>query len=158
MRRMTRLAAGLLAAGVAASAVAQDAFDACEVFTLEEAKKVLGAGAQPEPANPKVKRPRVVPSCSYTIAKDGKTIAATASFRSGRAEADLQRAFEEDRLRFQSKPVLIEGGSGYWSAKQGQMHLLKGRHWVSAAVGGAKPGERDAEMSRRLAEILVKKL
>ena len=46
MRRMTRLAAGLLAAGVAASAVAQDAFDACEVFTLEEAKKVLGAGAQ----------------------------------------------------------------------------------------------------------------
>ncbi len=54
--------------------------------------------------------------------------------------------------------MLIGGGSGFWSAKQGQLHVLKGRTWLTVAVGGAKPAERDAEASRKLAEAIAKKL
>lgn len=142
----------------AVPAFAQDGFDACEVFTQAEADKALGAGAEPEPVNPKVKRPKVVSACTYYSSKDGKSRSAVASFRFGRSDDDARRAFEDERLRFQTKPMLIGGGSGFWSAKQGQVHVLKGRTWLTVAVGGAKPAERDADASRKLAEAIAKKL
>lgn len=157
---MDRTRYALLAALAIACApvAAQDAFDACEVFTKAEADKALGAGAEPEPVNPKVKRPKVVSACTYYSAKEGKARSAVAGFRFARTEDDARRAFEDERLKFQTKPMLIGGGSGFWSAKQGQLHVLKGRTWLTVSVGGAKPAERDAEASRALAEAIAKKL
>jgi hypothetical protein len=151
----------VLAAALAAGpgvASAQDAFDACEVFTLAEAQGVLGKGAGAEPANPKVKRPKVVTTCSYFGSKDGQVITASAQFRSAKTEADLQRAFEEERFRFQSKRMIVADGRAFWSAKQGQLHVLKGRTWLTVTVGLAKPAEREPEPARRLAEQLARKL
>jgi len=73
-------------------------------------------------------------------------------------DAEAQHAFGEEKLRFQSKPMLINGASAFWSAKQGALHLLKGRTWIAVAVGGAKPADRDIEASRKLAEAMAKKL
>lgn len=157
MRFTTMFLAAALAAG-AGLASAQDAFDACEQFTLAEARSVLGKDAAPEPANPKAKRPKVVTTCSYFSSKDGQVTSATAQFRFGKAEADAQRAFEEERLKFQTKPMLFGGASAFWSAKQGQLHALKGRTWLTVTVGPAKPVEREPEAARRLAEQLLKKL
>lgn len=142
----------------AGAAHAQDAFDACEVFTQAEAESVLGKGASPEPANPKVKRPKVVTTCSYFGSKDGQVTVATAQFRFAKSEADIQRAFDEERLRFQTKPLLMGGGRAFWSAKQGQLHLQKGRAWLTVGVGPQKPADREPEPARRLAEQLAKKL
>ena len=36
---------------------AEEAFDACVIFTQADAEKALGTSASPEPLNPKVKRP-----------------------------------------------------------------------------------------------------
>ena len=47
----------LLAAG---SAMASEEFDACQVFTQDDAQKALGVVAAAEPVNPKAKRPKVV--------------------------------------------------------------------------------------------------
>ena len=52
-------------------ATAQEAFDACNVFTAEDAEKALGTKADPEPVNPKAKRPRTVLGCSYHGARTG---------------------------------------------------------------------------------------
>ena len=41
--------------------------------------------------------------------------------------------------------MLIGGAPAFWSAKLGNLQLLKGRTWLVVAVGGAKPVERDAE-------------
>jgi hypothetical protein len=155
MRIPVFVAAFLLAA---APAAAQDAFDACEVFTKAEAESALGTSANPEPVNPKVKRPKVVPTCTYWTTRDGKPWSASATYRFAKTEQDLQRAFDEERLRFQTKPMLLAGGSGYWSAKQGQLHLRKGRTWLTVAVGPAAVGERDPEHARKLAEMLARKL
>ena len=158
MRKTPMMTAAALVAFAALGAGAQDAFDACEIFTQDEARKVLGPNVDPEPVNPKVKRPKVVSTCTWWSSKDGKPVSASANFRFARTEADAQRAFEDEKLKFQTKPMLLGGSSAFWSAKQGAMQLLKGRTWLVVAVGGAKPGERDADASRKLAEILAKKL
>ncbi len=54
--------------------------------------------------------------------------------------------------------MIIGGAPAFWSAKLGNLQLLKGRAWLVVAVGGAKPVERDADASRKVAEALAKKL
>lgn len=152
----TTLAAAALAC-VAARA-AEERFDACDLFTQADAEKVLGTTAAPEPVNPKVRRPKVVTTCTYNGFKDGKPVAATVQFRFGRTDAEARDAFEGARLQYQTKPLLLPGAEGaFWSAKTGQMNVLKGRTWLTLTVGEAKPDQRDDDQARRLAEILVPK-
>lgn len=143
----------------AAPAAAQDTFDACDVLTQADAEAALGTTAQGEPVNPKVKRPKVVPTCTYTGLKDGKPVSASAQFRFGKTEPDTQRAFDEHRLQVQTKPLMMPGVEGaFWSAKTGQMNVRKGRTWVTVSVGSPRLNEREMEQARKLAEAIVKKL
>jgi hypothetical protein len=166
MRKLKLLgvAAALGAAAVVPHAWAEDAFDACEVFTQADAEKALGvpAAAPPEPVNPKtkvpLKRPKVVPNCTYSGLKEGKPLAASAQFRFGKTEGDAQKAFDDARMHFQTKPLLVAGSDAFWSGKTGQLHLRKGRTWVTLQVGPATLSERDINDARKLAEILAKKL
>ena len=159
--RTTRLFTAFLACGVLAAApdaFAQEAFDACAVFTQDDAEKALGTQAAGEPANPKVKRPKVVTSCTYTGSKDGKAVAASAQFKVSRNNDEAARQFEDARLQFQTKPMLISGAEAFWAGKTGQMHVRKGKTWVTLSVGPAKVNEREIDQAKKLAEILVKKL
>ena len=154
-----RHALTILAACAAAClpAMAED-FDACNVFTQDDAEKALGAPATGEPVNPKVKRPKVVTSCTYHASKDGKSLAASAAFKVARSNDEAARAFEDARLKFQTKPMLLSGAEAFWSGKTGEMHVRKGKTWVTLAVGPAKVNEREIDQAKRLAELLVKKL
>ena len=154
----TRMILMVALAMCAAPAWSQEAFDACDVFTQADAEAALGTTAQPEPVNPKVKRPKVISKCTYTGFKDGKPVAATAEFRFGRTEGDVRGAFGEHRLQVQTKPILISGVEAFWSAKTGQMNVRKERTWVTLSVGPAKPADRDADQAKKAAELLVKKL
>jgi len=156
MRLLQALA--VLAAAAATSAAAQDAFDACNVFTAADAESAMGTAAAAEPVNPKVKRPKVVLGCTYNGFKDNKPVAATVQFKFGRNDAEAQKAFDDARLQFQTKPMYISGAEAFWSGKTGQLNLRKGRTWVVLAVGPQKVNERDIEQAKKLAEILVKKL
>ena len=148
----------LAAACISPSAWAQESFDACDVFTQEDAEKALGTTASSEPVNPKVKRPKVVANCTYNGFKDGKPVAASAQFRFGKTDSDAQKAFDDARMQFQTKPMLISGADAFWSAKTGQMNLRKGRAWLTVSVGPQKLNERDLNDAKKLAEILAKKL
>jgi len=139
-------------------ALGQEAFDACDVFTQQDAEAALGTSAQPEPVNPKVKRPKVVTKCTYNGFKDGKPVLATAEFRFGRTEADARNAFGEHRLQVQTKPILVSGAEAFWSAKTGQMNVRKDRTWVQITVGPPKTTDRDPEQARKAADLVLKKL
>ncbi|HUP98382.1 MAG TPA: hypothetical protein VM073_10585 [Usitatibacter sp.] len=157
--RMTQvLLAAALVGAAATNVIAQDAFDACLVFTQADAEAAMGVAAAGEPVNPKVKRPRVVTTCTYNGFKEGKPVAARAEFKFARNEADAHRAFDDARLQYQTKPLMISGADAFWSAKTGQMNLRKGRTWVTVSVGGTKPSEREMEPAKKIAEALVKKL
>jgi len=157
MRMLTAMAM-LGAAFLGQAAWAEEAFDACDVFTQGDAEKALGTTAAAEPVNPKARRPKVIPVCTYNGFKDGKPVAATVQFRFGRTEDEAQRAFEDARMQFQTKPMLLAGAEAFWSAKTGQMNLRKGRTWLTVSVGPAKLSERDLADAKKLAEILIKKL
>ena len=155
-----RMKAKLLFVGaalVAGTAAAQE-FDACTVFTPDDASKALGVPAEAEPLNPKVKRPKVIPACTYTASKDGKPLAATASFKWGKTDAEAQRAFDDARMQYQTKPLLISGADAFWSAKLGEMMLRKGRTVVTVAVGPKDVKAREENDARKLAEILARKM
>jgi len=159
MRKSQSLAllAALGAAAMIPAAMAQD-FDACSVFTIEEAKRVLNPPVEPEPVNPKVKRPKVVLGCTYTRTKDGKPHAASATFKISKNNDEAAKDFEASRLQFQTKPMLMSGAEAFWSSKTGQMYVRKGKAAITIAVGSQKPGEREIEPAKALAEVLVKKL
>ena len=151
------LTALLVFFGPAAWAV-EETFDACDVFTQADAEKALGTAAAGETFNPKVKRPKVIPVCTYNGFKEGKPVAASVQFRFGKTDAEALKAFDESRMVNQTKPMLISGTDAFWSAKTGQMNLRKGRTWITVAVGPAKLSERDPADAKKLAEILAKKL
>lgn len=158
MRKLTTWAV-LGAAFLAPAAwAAEEAFDACEVFTQADAEAALGTTVAGETFNPKVKRPKVIPVCTYNGFKEGKAVAASVQFRFGKTDADAQRAFDDARMQFQTKPMLISGVDAFWSAKTGQMSLRKGRTWITVSVGSPKLTERNSAEAKKLAEILAKKL
>ena len=148
----------LLVAALAAGPVLAEDFDACTVFTADDASKALGQPAEGEPMNPKMKRPKVVPACTYTATKDGRHVAAMVSFKWGKTNADAQRAFDDARMQFQSKPMLISGTDAFWSAKLGEMMMLKGRTMVTMSVGPREVKQRDVNDAKKLAEILARKM
>ena len=139
-------------------AAAEEAFDACHVFTAEDAEKALGTKADPEPVNPKTRRPRTVLTCGYHGSKEGKPVTATAQFKFARNADEQARAFDEARLQLQTKPLILSGAEAFWAGKAGQMHVRKGRAWVTLTVGPAAVRERDLESAKKLAEALVKRL
>lgn len=158
MRKLHAMGVGLLLAAGGAFA-AEEPFDACQVFTQAEAEKALGTTAAPEPVNPKVKRPKVVLACAYNGFKDGKAVEAKAQFRPSRSEAETQHAFDEAKLKYATKPILIPGvDASFWSARTGEMNVRKGRTWIVVTVGAAKASERDMESAKGLAEALARKL
>lgn len=150
----------LLAANVfAAPKVAEETFDACDVYTADDAAKALGTAANPEPINPKARRPKIIPVCTYTGSKDGKALATSVQFRWGKTDEEAKRAFDDARLQYQTKPLIIAGyDEAFWSGKTGQLNVRKGRTWVIMSVGADKASERFIDDARKLADTLAKKL
>ena len=147
---------GMAAGGALA---AEEAFDACVIFTQADAEKALGTSASPEPVNPKVKRPKVVASCAYHGFKDSKPVEARAQFKSARTPAEVQQAFDDAKLKLATKPLLIPGAdASFWSGKTGEMNLRKGRTWLVVTVGSPRASEREMEPSRQLAQALAQKM
>lgn len=156
--RNTAAATAFAVAAFAAPAAAQEAFDACTVFTQQEAEAALGTKAEPEPVNPKAKRPKVVLGCAYHGSKEGKPVSATAQFKFARTPDEQARAFEEARLQLMTKPMILSGAEAFWAGKVGQMHVRKGKTWITLTVGPAAVRERELDSAKKLAEALVKKL
>jgi hypothetical protein len=159
--RINRALARAILAAIAlftAGASAEERFDACDILTQADAEQALGTTAAAEPVNPKARRPKVVTSCTYNGFKDGKPVAATAQFRFARSDAEMDQAFEEARLKFQTKPFLLPGAEAFWSGKLGQMSVRKGRTWVTLTVGPAKAQDRDDAEAKKLAVVLIPKI
>jgi len=157
--RLGRVAvAAALGALCGVPAFAEESFDACAFFTPEEASKALGSAAIPEPVNPRARRPKMVPACSYSAVKYGTRVAATVTLHFGRTEQEAQRAFEDARMKLQTKPMLISGSDAFWSARTGEITLRKGRTSMTVAVGPAQVPQREMNDAKKLAEILAKKL
>ena len=153
---MKRMLLPLLLACSFAQAQVPKEFNACAIFTAEDAAKAIGAPAEQEVV--KGKPQKVVTSCSYSGMLEGKQQLANVQFRFGRTPAEAVAGFKESRLEVRGKPVIISGNDAYWHTKQGQLHLVKGGTWLVITVGSFKENERQPEQARKLAELLLPKI
>lgn len=154
MRRM--LLPTLLLASTLAHAQVPKEFNACAIFTADDAAKAIGAPAEQEAV--KGKPPKVITSCSYNATFEGKPQLANVQFRFARTPAEAAASFRESRLEVRGKPVIINGSDAYWHPKLGQLHLVKGATWLVITVGSFKENERQPEQARKLAELMLPKL
>ena len=147
------LIALFLALPMAAFGQSKDAFDACLVLTQADAENAL---AKPVAVPELPKGKKYVPSatCTWMAGEDS----VSAQFMGGKTDAEVKKSFDEMRLQYQTKPVMMSGMEGFWSAKTGKFYALKGRIGVIVGIGSPRLNERDADKSRKLAEALLAKV
>ncbi|MBL8515875.1 MAG: hypothetical protein JNM76_02805 [Betaproteobacteria bacterium] len=131
-------------------------FNACALFTAEDATAVLGAPAEPEAT--KGKPPKVQPNCVYTATADGKPVLLSVQFRFFRSPAEAVAAVKEARLEARGRPFIIGGQDAYWHPKQAHLVITKGQAVVTITAGPLRESERVPEPARKAADVLLPKL
>ncbi|MDX2218870.1 MAG: hypothetical protein SF172_07605 [Burkholderiales bacterium] len=131
-------------------------FNACSLFTAEDAATVLGTSVEQEVF--KSKAPKVQPNCVYTAKADGKALLISVQFRFFRSPTEAVAALKEARLEARGQPLILSGQDAYWNAKQALLVVTKGNSIVTITAGPARENERVPELARKVAERLLPKL
>ena len=150
----------------ATSTQSSSAKKACDIFTLAEAKKLLGDTARGGvvPVNDTTDDFRVS-TCSYT--QDQGSNAPTASRLVANLLAQFplnDKAVASNQNQFGPlKPTTVQDVSGYgdkayWDPKLGQLNILKNNTWYILSFGPTTPASRSLAQTRQLADLLINKL
>lgn len=139
---------------------------ACSIFTLSDAKKVLGATVKggASPANGS-SNSLTVSTCSYS-----QDLESGASTSAGQAATLLVRApkttsgAESNNNQFgplrpaDAVSVSGYGQSAYWDPQFGQLDILKNNTWYILSSGPLTPSSRTLDHTKQLADILIAKM
>lgn len=131
-------------------------FNACSLFTADDAAAILGTAVEQEVF--KSKAPKVQPNCVYTAKVDGKPALVSVQFRFFRSPAEAVAALKEARLEARGQPLILGGQDAYWHPKQALLVITKGNSVVTLTAGPARENERLQELARKAAERLLPKL
>lgn len=137
------------------------ALDACTLFTLEDAKTILGASASKgTEAAPTSSEDTRVSTCSYTnnasVVAEIKT--ATVLVRSPLTEAGItsnQEVFGAAKPQG-AQDVAGYGEAAYWDPATGQLSVLKDESWIIINSGAAAPAQRTMDEAKKTADVVVK--
>lgn len=136
---------------------------ACRIFTLPDAKKLLGESAKGG-TNPAYTSSADldVSTCSYSQGQG--TSAAVSSLRSATLllrEPKSASGSSSNRNQFgplrpqNSQDVSGYGDSAYWDTQHGQLNILKNDKWYILSFGPVTPANRTLEHTRQLADLLI---
>lgn len=135
---------------------------ACSLFTLDEAKQLIGESASiGDTSEPPSSDDISVDNCSYTNnATTMPTIrVATVMVRSALSNDGLtsnKEAFEPGGAAHPSGATAVEGygEKAFWTP--GQLAILKGNIWIGIVYGGANPANNTLEDAKKLADLVAK--
>lgn len=140
------------------------AVKACDVFTLAEAKQLMGesatVGSNTSPASSDDIN---VDNCSYV--NNATSIAAirtaTVMVRSALTDDGLQsnkEAFEAGGAANPSGATAVEGygEKAYWDPATHQLAVLKDNMWLGIIYGGTNPTNNTLEDAKKLADFVAK--
>ncbi len=144
--------------------------DACTIFTLDDAKKVLGDSAKAGTGTPGATSNDIsVSTCSYLV--DTNTPgSAPVSVKNIHSASILVRAPKSatgttsNKQVFTALPAGAQSVSGYgdsafWNPTLGQLNVLKGNVWVILSSGvSSPPSGRTLDDAKKLADIIIPKL
>ncbi|MGH7156826.1 MAG: hypothetical protein ACREGG_01815 [Candidatus Saccharimonadales bacterium] len=139
---------------------------ACNVFTLADAKKLLGdnaKGGQTSDSSSSIDL--AVSACTYTA-----DAGSNAPVSSGKSATLLVRAPKTEQGETSNqdqfgplKPTSVTDVSGYgdkayWDPQYGQLNILKNDDWYILSYGPITPTSRTLQQTEQLANILINKM
>lgn len=139
---------------------------ACSIFTLGEAKQLLGDAAKGVASPPENESNYIsVSSCVYNQSSGPSapvTATKTASLlvRSPKTPAGAQSNADQFDI---VKPVSVQDVSGYgdkayWDPDHGQLDILKNNNWYVLSYGSPTVSSRSLDETKRLADLLINRL
>lgn len=139
---------------------------ACSIFTLADAKQVLGDGAKGGVSPPDSSSDDLaVSSCIYTQSTGPSAPVSstkTASLLMRKPKTDDGKQSNIDQFG-QLKPHGVQdvsgyGNSAYWDAQHGQLNILKNGTWYIISNGPVTPSARTLDGAEQLAALLIDKM
>lgn len=140
---------------------------ACDIFTLADAKQLLGDTARGGDNTIAASSDDLaVTTCSYIQSSSGSNSLAstdkTASLlvRTPRTEKGaVSNQNEFGALKPQGvQDVSGYGDSAYWDAQRGVLNILKNNSWYIINYGPVTPADRTLDQTKQLADILLPRL
>jgi uncharacterized protein (UPF0333 family) len=140
---------------------------ACLIFTLADAKQILGAtakGGQTSAGN-NSSDDLMVSACSYTQDAGSNTpISSTKSAsllvrapKTGAGITSNQNQFGPLKPA-DSQHVSGYGDNAYWDPQFGQLDILKHNTWYILSAGPLTPSARTLDQAKKLADLLINKM
>jgi hypothetical protein len=134
---------------------------ACDVITLDDAMKVLGASAKAGSTNsdaPTEGPDVVVSTCTYSndSAAPGQSKTASVLVRSAKSTdgAESNMAQFSDQKPAGTQDVAGYGEAAFWNATFGQLNVLKNGNWYIISNGPIKTTDRTVDQAKQLADVI----
>ncbi|HET7827713.1 MAG TPA: hypothetical protein VFK97_02495 [Candidatus Saccharimonadales bacterium] len=139
---------------------------ACSIFSLADARQILGAGAKGGSNSLESSAQDVaVSQCAYT--QSSGTSAPVSSAKTASLTMRIPKTADAERTNASQfsllKPATAQtvsgyGDSAYWDAEHGQLNILKNQIWYILSYGPAAPSARSLEQTKQLADLLINKM
>jgi hypothetical protein len=140
--------------------------EACKIFSLADAKQVLGDSAKGGNSGPAVSSEDMsVSACSYTQDSGSNAPVSTSKAASLKVSATKSGAgITSNQNQFgPAKPsgaqqVTGYGDDAFWDAQYGQLNILKNNRWYILSSGPITPADRTLDQAKQLADLLIDKM
>jgi hypothetical protein len=139
---------------------------ACNIFTLADAKQVLGDTAKGGASGTNTGSSDLeVSTCSYSQSSGTSApVSATKSAsllvrapKTGAGTTSNQNQFGTLKPA-DSQPVAGYGDNAYWDPQFGQLNILKNNAWYILSNGPITPVDRTLDQAKLLADLLISKM
>ena len=139
---------------------------ACNIFSLADAKQVLGDSAKGGASGASSSSSDLeVSACSYSQSSGASApVSATKSAsllvrapKTGAGTTSNQKQFGQLKPTG-SEPVPGYGDNAYWDPQLGQLDILKNNAWYILSNGPITPAERTLDQAKTLADLLINKM
>jgi hypothetical protein len=139
---------------------------ACDIFTLADAKQLLGGNVKGgENTVPAASPDLTVSSCSYTQdTGNSQPVNSAASAALLMRHPTTSSGISSNQNEFGNlRPAGVQdvpgyGDAAYWDGEHGQLNILKNNDWYILSYGTTTPADRTLDQATQLAAILIGKM
>ncbi|MBX4188587.1 hypothetical protein KW792_00625 [Candidatus Saccharibacteria bacterium] len=139
---------------------------ACQIFTLSDARTLLGESAKTGQSPADATSPDLnVSTCTYT--QPNGTGVPVSERKSASLLARIpktEKGTNSNQSEFGPlKPTTVQDVPGYgeqafWDADHGQLNILKNNNWYILSFGSVSPDQRSLQETQQMADLLIVKL
>lgn len=137
---------------------------ACHIFTLANAKTLLGSGAKGGSNTATESSEDLnISTCTYSLGSGASDTDRKTASLLVRAPKTSKGAASNSNEFGQLRPATVQdtpgyGDGAYWDSEHGQLNILKNNSWYILSYGTSAPAGRSLDQTRQLADLLINKL